>query len=409
MLHRTIQLYRNSFGGLSKDIWLLALVTLINRSGTMVIPFMTVYLTSQLHFSLGQAGWVMTCFGVGSVLGSLLGGKLTDTFGYYWVQFWALLLSGAMFLVLMQVQSFGGMCGTIFLLSIVADAFRPANHASIAVYSKPENRTRSYSLIRLAINLGFSIGPAVGGFIAGAHGFKWLFLVDGLTCMSAALFLLFTLKQKQEPTNTSNTTPQAAVTTSAYRDLTFLWFALLTTICGVVFMQLFSTLPVFYREGFGLSESQIGALLALNGLMIAILEMPFVYTLERKAMRRLPLIGKGALLIGASFFMLELSDFWGGVLILSVITVTFGEMLTMPFSNVYALERSTPATRGQYMAVYSGTWSLAHILAPALGMQIAQHWGFNTLWYVLTGLCIVAFLGYRLLEKRPAAIATQPG
>ncbi|HMN89674.1 MAG TPA: MFS transporter [Saprospiraceae bacterium] len=409
MLHRTIQLYRNSFGGLSKDIWLLALVTLINRSGTMVIPFMTVYLTSQLHFSLGQAGWVMTCFGVGSVLGSLLGGKLTDTFGYYWVQFWALLLSGAMFLVLMQVQSFGGMCGTIFLLSIVADAFRPANHASIAVYSKPENRTRSYSLIRLAINLGFSIGPAVGGFIAGAHGFKWLFLVDGLTCMSAALFLLFSLKQKQEPANTSNTTPQAAVVTSAYHDRTFLWFALLTTICGVVFMQLFSTLPVFYREGFGLSESQIGALLALNGLMIAILEMPFVYTLERKAMRRLPLIGKGALLIGASFFMLELSDFWGGVLILSVITVTFGEMLTMPFSNVYALERSTPATRGQYMAVYSGTWSLAHILAPALGMQIAQHWGFNTLWYVLTGLCIVAFLGYRLLEKRPAAIATQPG
>lgn len=402
MLHRTVNLYRNSFGGLSKDIWLLAFVTFINRSGTMVVPFLTVYLTTQLHFSLPQAGWVMLCFGVGSVLGTLLGGKLTDKIGYYKVQLWSLVLSGVMFISLQAMHTFGQICAAVFLLAVVADAFRPANHASIAIYSKPENRTRSYSLVRLAINLGFAIGPAVGGLIAASAGYTWLFWVDGITCIVAAgLFLLF-LEQKYEAKALDNQeTTVVHLQTSPYKDRTFLWFGLLTMMTAIAFMQLFSTIPVFYKRAFGMDEGTIGLLLALNGLLIALFEMPIIYTLEGKLRRKLTIIGYGTLLIGASYFMLEFVGFWQGIAVVSIITITFGEIFTMPFSNVFALERSSAANRGQYMALYSSTWSIAHILAPVIGLQIANAWGFSTLWYLLTGFCLLAFVGYKWLERQP--------
>jgi predicted MFS family arabinose efflux permease len=410
MLHRTVTLYRNSFRGLSKDIWLLAFVTFINRSGTMVVPFLSVYLTTKLGFTLPQAGWVMLCFGVGSILGNLIGGKLTDTIGYYRVQLWSLVLSGGMFIGLVAVHTFWGVCAAVFVLAVVADAFRPANHASIAIYSRPENRTRSYSLVRLAINLGFSIGPAAGGLIAAARGYAWLFWVDGLTCLAAAgLFRRF-LREKQEVFPPASAELEFSDRPSLpLKDRTFLWFGLLTIVSALVFMQLFSTVPVFYKREFALSEAQIGALLALNGLLVALLEMPIIYALEGKTLRKLKIIAIGTLLFGLSYAMLELAGFWQGVLIISVITITFGEIFMMPFSNVFALERSVAATRGRYMAVYSSAWSVAHIIAPVLGMQIADAWGFGTLWYVLAGLAVVAFVGYHLLEKRSKqALVAEP-
>ncbi len=407
MLRRTVNLYRNSFGGLSKDIWLLALVTFINRSGTMVIPFMTVYLTQELHFTLPQTGWVMTCFGVGSVLGSLLGGKLTDKFGYYWVQFGSLMLSGLMFMTLQYMHSLLQMCVAIFVLSVVADAFRPANHASIAVYSNAQNRARSYSLIRLAINLGFSIGPAIGGIVAGALGFKWLFWIDGVTCIAAGIMLRIFLQEKREPQASSTSdTASSPVVLSAYRDRTFLIFMALTTMAGIVFMQLFSTIPVYCKEHFQMSEGQIGLLLAANGLLISLIEMPFVYTLENKGVQRLSIVAWGVMFFGISYLMLNVADKWIGTIVIYAIVMTFGEIMIMPFSNVFALERSTPSNRGQYMALYSSSWSIAHILAPVLGMQVAAYWGWMALWYLLAGVCLVAFIGYRLLEKRPI-VATQ--
>ncbi len=402
MLHRTVTLYRNAFGGLSKDIWLLAFVTFINRSGTMVVPFLTVYMTSKLKFSLPQTGWVMLCFGVGSICGNLIGGKLTDKIGYYKVQFWSLVLSGAMFLLLLNIQTFAALCGAVFILAVVADAFRPANHASIAIYSKPENRTRSYSLVRLAINLGFAIGPAVGGLLVAMKGYDLLFWADGLTCFAASLLFRVFLVEKREVRSTNESEmSQSLENQSPFKDRTFLIFGILTAMSALVFMQLFSTLPVFYKREFSMSEGQIGLLLALNGLIIALIEMPIIFTIEGRIKRKLSIIAFGTMLIGISFFILEVAHFWRGILIIAMIIITFGEIFMMPFSNVFALERSSPGTRGQYMAVYSSTWSVAHTFAPMLGLFIADRWGFSALWYILAGICLLAFVGYKWLERLP--------
>src|SRR3984957_5787206 len=185
-LTSTRSLYKNAYSGLSRSTWLLSLVMLVNRSGTMVIPFMTIYLTQpSMGYSIGQAGFVMGLFGLGAVCGGFIGGKLTDKIGFHRVQLITLTGGGIMFMVLGQMKTLPLICAVTFALSLVNEAFRPANSTAIAHFSKEENRTRSYSLNRLAINLGWSAGATLGGILASIN-YHLLFWVDGATNIAAA-------------------------------------------------------------------------------------------------------------------------------------------------------------------------------------------------------------------------------
>ena len=395
MLSRTINLYRNSFSGLSRDVWMLSLITLINRSGTMVIPFLTVYLTTRLDFTLAQAGLVMSAFGVGSVLGTYAGGWLTDRVGFYPTMFWSLFLSGSLFIVLMWAQTFVEFCAVVFMISLVGDAFRPALMASLTAYGKHENHTRSLSLIRLAINLGIAIGPAVGGMIAAWFGYTWLFIIDGCTCMLAALYMRQVLQPKEEPEEYVTEADQNKTVKgkSAYKDVLYMIFILFMLFEMICFMQLFTTLPVFYKEVYFLDESQIGWLLAFNGLLIVIFEMPIIYLMEHR-FNKLDMIAFGAGLIALSYLVFNWMPGWCGILLFSMLLITFGEIINFPFTNSFALSRSTQGRRGQYMGLYSMAFSVSLIIGPYLGTQIAQQYGFDVMWNLVGGLCILATVGF---------------
>lgn len=401
MVQRTLSLYRNSFRGFSREVWLLSIVMLINRSGTMVIPFLSVYLTQIMGYSLGQAGWVMSCFGAGSVLGSYIGGRLTDRIGFYQVQFWSLLISGLAFIALGYVNSLWSICLVVFITSTIADAFRPANMSAIAAYSKPENRTRTLALLRLAINLGWAIGPAVGGLLAASVGYGLLFWADGLTCMAAALFFRFALPERQPLEDSRGEDSSGALLTagSAYRDRAFLFFLILTLLNGVAFMQLFGTIPVFFKQEIGLGEGTIGRLMAMNGLIIAIVEMPLIFVVEKRF--RIPqMISVGTLLIGASYMLFNLFGPVAGMAFACMVLMTVGEMLSLPFVASMALNFSNDKNRGQYMALFTMTYSVAHIIAPNIGLQVAEHFGFSTLWYLIMGFCLLVWAGFTFLDRK---------
>ncbi len=398
---KLLQLYANAYKGLTKDTWYLSLVILINRSGTMVIPFMSMYATQKLGFSIAAAGFMMAFFGIGSIIGAFIGGKITDAVGFHYVQRVALLGGGFMFIVVGFLTHYATICAGILVLSIVNESFRPANSAAVAFYSLPQNRTRSYSLNRLAVNLGWACGGAVGGFLA-SHNYSLLFWVDGLTNIAAAILLVFVLKKPTAAVDKTSHTivPVAPIIHSAYGDRQYLVFVGLTILFGFCFFQMFSLLPVFLKTRLSINEGEIGILMAVNGLLIVVIEMVLIYNLERRH-RPLQFISYGVWLVAVAYLLFYFIE--GGFLLAlcSVVIITIGEMLSMPFMNTYWLSRSNDNNRGQYAGLYTMAWSSAQIAAPSLGGWIAGTYSFYALFWVLFITAGLAGFGYMHLMRRP--------
>jgi predicted MFS family arabinose efflux permease len=400
MLVRAFGLYRTSFSGLSPETWLLSLIMLINRSGTMVVPFMTLYLTGDdMRRTLSEAGLVMGLFGLGSVIGAYFGGKFSDRIGFYKVQVITLFCGGIMFIVLGQIRSYPLICIFTFLLSLVNEAFRPANSTAIASYSKPENRTRSYSLNRLAINLGWALGTSVGGMLASVD-YELLFWVDGFTNIGASAALLLFLKPVKSNTEKEKkeTIP---IQQSAYRDKPYLMFTFLITIFAICFFQLFTTIPKYFRDHLFMDESFIGYIMALNGLLIVIVEMVLVYKLEGRR-SNLTFVSIGVTICAFSFFALLLPGNAVAVTLTMILLITIGEIVAMPFMASYWTLRSTETNRGQYAALYTMSWGIAQTLGPFLCALLVDFAGFDVLFVVLGAALLFAGFAFNRLDASEA-------
>jgi len=403
MFSLVIRSYRQSFAGLTPQIWWLSLVLLINRSGTMVAPFLTMYLTQHLHYSLTEAGIVNGMLGLGAIAGALIGGKLTDKYGHVWIQLVALFGGGILFILLGYTMHFGWICFVTFVLSLVNDAFRPANSTAIAAYSAPENRTRSYSLNRLAINIGWAFGATLGGILAGIS-YKILFWVDGVTNLLAALLLWQVLFRNRAPEYKEEKATATVFSGSPWKDMVYMRFIFIVTLFASCFMLMFRILPVYYKEELHISEAIIGAVMGLNGVIIAFIEMIMVSKLEGKR-SHLAYIRVGLYLGAISFLALLLPLPAVLLSILVMVIFTFSEILALPFMNSFWIGRTGAGNRGAYAAVYTLSWSAAQIAGPFLGALVVDHFSYTALWiggFLLSALCGVGVYWLQL-KRSPAA------
>jgi predicted MFS family arabinose efflux permease len=399
MLIKVFKAYKASFSGLSKEVWWLALVTFINRAGTMVFPFLSLYLTDSKGFTLNTVGWIMTSFGLGSILGSYLGGKLTDKIGYYKVIHLSLIMAGIIFFNIQFIDDFWSFCIGMFLVTLFADMFRPAMYVALNTYSQPKNKTRSVTLIRLAINLGFSFGPAAGGLIIATVSYAALFWIDGLTCLLASVILFFVLNEKPVTKTLNNSDQLKQLIKSPYKDQPYMLFLLIVFLSAFMFVQLFSTLPLYFKNVHALSESEIGWLLSVNGIIIFLLEMPLISYLENKSWSKIQILTFGNFLIALSFLVLNFSP-WVGLILLSTLFITFGEMLAFPFANSFTMDRANGGKQGAYIALFPISFGIAHLIAPNVGMQMINRYGYNSTWYFITFIGIISvLLGYWLIIK----------
>lgn len=400
MFNATINLYKSAYTGLTRRMWLLAIVMFINRSGTMVLAFMTLYIT-HIGYSAKQAGFVVACYGTGSLIGSFLGGRISDRFGFYFTQFFALFCGGILFIVLGQMSSYLAICLCTFFLSMVNESFRPANVTAIAHYSTPQNRTQSFSINRLAVNLGWGFGGALGGFLAGIN-YHLLFWVDGCTNILAACLLLLLLPKVSlaQQKNVLKEKIKSIKVIPAHADKTFMYFIGLQFLFACCFFQLFTTIPLYFKAGLHIPEPQIGLLMAMNGLIIALVEMVLVFKLEGR-LPYLRLISMGTIVMAISFFILNIPLLPGFVIAVSaMLVITVAEMLAMPFMSSYYIGRSSENNRGQYAAYFTMAWSAAQVLGSTGGTLIAYAAGYNNLWWITGGLCLLTSIGYRYLQAK---------
>jgi predicted MFS family arabinose efflux permease len=415
-----MSLYK-SFSGLPLRIWLLAGVNLLNRCGAMVMCFLTLYLTEYLHFPLTYAGYAMTCYSLGAVAGTFLGGKLTDLWGYQRVQLSSLISTGIMLCWVMQVRDFWAMCASLFMLNFVSEAFRPANATAIRQNSTPETFTRSASLMRTAFNIAIAIALTVGGWII-LIGWQHIFWIDALTCWIAAFVLWRFVPDLHKPDNLvqemakKQHTPEQQAnpigiinelsadnnsisTLSPYRDRLFLTFAFCTFLGAFAFMQIVWTLSPFFKQVYGWNEFTIGLVCAINGIVVMLVEMPLIFRIEKQR-GTLWFIRWGIVLYAVSYALLTLPvEYKWLIAVLYMIIISFGEILVMPFSSTWVSQNTAIEKQGAYWALYGIAYSAANVLAPLVGTQIIDNFGYTALWYFVVTICGIAWVGFSTLPQ----------
>jgi predicted MFS family arabinose efflux permease len=403
MLRHAAAFYREAYSGLPRNAWLLSLVQFVNRSGSMVLFFLTLYLTRKLGFTLSQAGQAISVFGVGALAGAYLGGILCDRLGATAVQRLSLLLGGLNLIAMGYMTTHAGILATAFLQGVFAEALLPGNTTAMARECPPLIRTRGFALNRLAANLGVTIGPVVGGYLA-MWNYRALFWVDGLTSLAAlALFIVF-FKPSPGKNGTADASPAAGTATTASRRRLPLIFIMVFGI-GLIFSQLFSTFPLYIHEAFGFAENRIGQLLAINTVIIVLFEMVLLHGLRKAA--PLKVIAVGTLLTGLGFALTPLGRGFPYAA-MTVAVWTAGEMLSLPLLTTEIANRSLEGNRGRHMGWYGVSFSLAWMLGPLAGAAVYARVSPLALWLGCGGLGAILAIGFRWLAatgdgRSPAA------
>jgi len=398
--------YKTSFSGLSRETWLLSIVMMFNRCGSMAVPFMGLYVTQSLHRSEMDAGLIITLFGIGSILGSATGGKLTDMIGFRPVQILSSIVGGLLFILFSTITHFYSLCILTVVISFFSEAFRPANFTAVAHYAAEGTITRSYSLNRLAVNIGWSVGISLAGIIASIN-YKLLFIVEGGVSIIVGLLILSFLPQVKDFIKKAKENASNMVIKKPWEDVFYVKFILLTTIFITCAFLMFRVVPVFFKEQWHIDEFQIGIIIGLNGAVIALFEMIMINKIEAK---RSPMffIIVGAVLFSISYIILSAPvSFHIVAAVLTIVVFTCGEMLTLPFINTIVISRSNEHNRGLYAAGYTLSWSCAQVFGPYFGFLIAKNFGYNWLWLGLAGMLLLCTWGFNTLNKKQAKTVLQ--
>lgn len=381
-------LYRAAFSGLPRDAWILSGVLLVNRAGSMVLPFLTLYLTKSIGLSTSQAGGLLSLYGVGAVIGAWGGGWLSDRIGTLRTQQISLLATAVLFLGFIGLESYLLVALLILAVSVASEALRPAVMTAMAERSPAESRTRCFALLRLAANLGMAVGPAAGGVLA-RFDYDWLFVADAATCLAAALLIARGLGRPEAPREPGGEKPVEG-RRSPWTDLPFLGFLALVFVLSVVIFQVFSTMPLYLHRVYGLREDSIGLILGLNGTLIVLFEMVLIHWAERRDALRLAGVGCFVFCLGLALMPVGRGMAFAAF---TVMVWTTGEMLALPLMNAAVAARSTPGTQGRYMGMYTMSFSVAFMVAPAAGTWILEHLGGAVLWYGIGALGPLLALG----------------
>lgn len=380
-----------SLKGLPKNIWLICTVALINRAGTMVLPFLALYLTQEIGVGIGKAGLVLTFYGIGALISAPFAGKLSDKIGALNLIRFSLFFSGITFFIYTLFDNYIAISITSVVLAVISESFRPAGMSFISTEAPIELRKQAYALYRLAINLGMSIGPVVGGILS-AINFNLLFYVDGITSIAAGVFLIL-VKWQINPSSSESSEEDSELLKTAkkavWKDSYFMYFLMASIPVSLVFFQHFSTMPLFIVENLGFTRQTFGLLVSINTVIIIFVEVPLNAKMSHWADWKSMALGSllCAIGFGGMVFTTEVIG-----LVITIVIWTFGEMIFYPASASFAASLAPEKRRGEYMGYYQMMFSFVFTLAPFGGAKIFEIYGSQVLWSVAFLAGVVSML-----------------
>lgn len=401
---------RDAVSGMPREFWWLWTSTLVNRLGAFVATFMALYLTLDRGYSASYAGLVASLHGLGGVISSLGAGVMADRLGRRPTMLIAQVSTALSVAVLGFMENPVAIAGVAFVVGMASNASRPAVQAMMADIVAPKDRVRAFSLNYWAINLGFAVSSTGAGFIA-EYSYRIGFLVEAVLtlCCAAVVFLKVPeSKPDHAPVASASggrtTGPVGVRLTDVLRDGRFMGVVGLSFMVALITQQGYVGLPVAMGAD-GLSSSDFGTAIAVNGLLIVVLQIPLTRFIERRDPRQLLIVS--TLFAGYGF---GLTAFAGSVAAyaLTVCVWTLGEIVNAPTQSGLVVKLSPAHGRGRYQGMYSMSWSVAALVAPLMSGVVIDHWGASWLWMTCALLGTVTALGYWLLMRNLSA-GEEPG
>jgi MFS family permease len=391
---------RRDIRSMPREAWVLFGGSFVNRLGTFVLPFVTLYLT-RLGYAPPQAGAAIACYGLGGLVAQGAGGLIADRLGRRNTIALSMFGAATFTLILWQVRTLALIYPLMFLLASSAELYRPASGALIADLVPSEKRVTAFTLYRLAVNVGWACGLALGGILA-ERSFSLLFVGDAATSAAFGIIALIALphgtrthKREEQHLPTARSTIVA--------DRGFLLFLGAVLITGIVYSQNVSTLPLHIRDA-GFGPTTYGLLQALNGIIVVLFELPTISRTQRHD--RLTMVALGQVLIGLAFASLVIATRLPGLVVMIVVW-TIGEMIESPMTSAVAADRAPEHARGRYQSAFGSMYGLAWMIGPVLGTMVyARDPG--VLWVVCGILGIVA-ASMALAARRHSTPERRPG
>jgi len=364
-------------GALPPKIWIHFAATLVNRMGTMAIPFLVLYLTKDAGFTAERAGLMLSLYGAASLVVSPFLGRLADRVGHVRMMKASLLSSGLVMLSYPLARSVGEIVAVTIALAVTAEAFRPASLSVLTDLAPPEQRKAAFAVNRLAVNLGMSIGPAVGGYLA-EISFPAIFRVDGSTSLLAFAVMAMTgFKVAEHALAAGHDGAKASRSRPAYKDLQLLGFLAACVPLAAVFFQHEGALPLDVVRDLGLPASFFGWMFTINTAVIVLFEVRLNLATSHWPHRKSLFLG--GLFIAAGFGAMAFCH-TGLAIAGTVVIWTIGEMILLPSMSNFVAELAPVDRRGEYMGLYSMSWGLAFAIGPWLGTLVLERFGRVPLW-----------------------------
>lgn len=393
-------------------VHILCLGSFVNRAGSFVTVFMTIYVSEQLGYGVQFAANCFGVFGVGSIISSLAGGQLADRFGRKPIMLFALFGAAAALVAMGFVQNRWGFLTLILMFSLTVELYRPAASAMMGDLVPQIHRPLAYGLMYIAFNLGFAVAAPVGGFLA-EYSFQLLFFGDAATTATYGLIIFLFIKEtlptaeKTSQDSAKSPGPSTTVTWSQAvghiaADTTFLLFALATLLTSLVFMQAFSTLPIYLSQ-LGFTREEIGLLLSVNGILIVVCQIPVTHLMNRFHRVLVIIIGEVAIAIG---FGLTTFAETGPLFLTTIIVWTMGEVIQAAFKQSLVADMAPADMRGRYMGVFSLCHAIGLTVGAPAGGRILDTWGPNVLWPLCFGIVMVAAGVYVIVFLRTRGEST---
>jgi MFS family permease len=384
-----------------RKFWIVVCVHFIDKvGGTLVFPFFALYITRKFSVGMTEAGILLGILSFSGIVGSMIGGGLTDRLGRRKLILFGLVFSAISSLALGLVNDFEWLYPLAVVVGLLSDVGGPAHAAMIADILDIEQRQEGFGILRVVGNMSWLVGPTIGGLVA-RKSFLALFVIDAtVSCVAAVLFYALMPETIPEP-HPGHRHESLAETFRNYhivlRDFAFVAFLVACILMGVVYIQMYNSLSVYLRDVHGIQPQAYGFLLTSSAITVILFQIWVMQVIRGRPPFVMMALGTMFYMVGFAMFGFA-PAYW--LFVLAVVVITIGEMIVMPTSQALAANFARVDLRGRYMAIFDLSNKVPATVGPAAAGVVLDNYNPNLLWHLGALLCAIAAACFCVLHTR---------